>query len=250
MSQIYNALFYQPIFNLLIGLFNFVPGHDVGVAIILLTVIIKLILWPATASAMRSQKALSVIQPKMEELKKQYANDKEGLARATMELYSKEKVSPFSACLPTLIQLPVFIALYQALSHGLQSSGFDKLYPFVTNPGTIKPQLLGLVDLSAPNAVMAILAGVAQYFQAKMMVTSQQPKKAPGAQDEAMLATMNKQMVYMMPVLTVVIAWKLPGGLALYWLVMNLLTIAQQYYFFKKKNGKQPAAAAPAQPAA
>jgi YidC/Oxa1 family membrane protein insertase len=249
MGEIYNAIFYKPIFNLLIFIFNVIPGHDIGAAIILLTVVIKAILWPVTASTMRSQKALSRIQPKMEELKKQYANDKEGLAKATMELYSKEKVSPFSACLPTLIQLPVFIALYQSLSHGLKSSGFENLYPFITNPGMIQPRLFGLLDLSVPNIAMALLAGVSQFFQAKMMVTSQQPKKVPGAQDEAMLATMNKQMVYMMPVLTVVIAWKLPGGLALYWLVMNLLTVVQQYYFFRK-NGKQPAVAAPAQPAA
>jgi len=246
MGEIYNTIFFKPIYNLLIFLFNTIPGADIGVAIILLTVVIKLILWPATASAMRSQKALSVIQPKMEELKKQYAKDKEGLAKATMELYSKEKVSPFSACLPTLVQLPVFIALYQSLSRGLQSSGFEYLYPFVANPGKIEPRLLGMLDLSVPNIALAVLAGVTQYFQAKMMVTSQQPKKTPGAQDEQMLATMNKQMVYMMPVLTVVIAWKLPGGLALYWLVMNLLTIAQQAYFFKK--GKPPAAAAPAAP--
>jgi YidC/Oxa1 family membrane protein insertase len=242
MGELYNAIFYKPIFNLLIFLYHAVPGSDIGIAIILLTVVIKLVLWPLSAKAMRSQKALTDIQPKMEEIRKQYASDKEAQAKALMELYSKEKVSPVSSCLPILVQLPVFIALYSSLSHGLKSSGFELLYPFVANPGTIDPTLLGLLDLAKPSYILAILAGITQYFQAKMMVTKPQPK-APGAKDEDMLATMNKQMLYMMPALTAFIAWSLPGGLALYWLVMNGLTIAQQYFFFKKK--KQPVPALP-----
>lgn len=249
MKEIYYAIFYKPIFNLLIFLYNSIPGSDIGIAIILLTVIIKLVLWPVTAKTMKSQKALTELQPKMEELKKKYAakEQKEELAKAMMELYSREKVSPFSACLPTLVQLPVFIALYQSLSHGLKSSGYEFLYPFISNPGHIDARLFGLLDLSVPSYILAILAGITQYFQAKMMVTRPQPKKVPGAEDETVLATMNKQMLYMMPALTVFISWKLPGGLALYWFTMNLLTVAQQYYFFKKgqKTSSVAAEAAP-----
>jgi len=250
MKEIYYVIFYKPIFNLLIFIYNAIPGHDIGIAIILLTVVIKLVLWPVTAKTMKSQKALADMQPKMEEIKKKYAakDQKEELAKAMMELYSKEKVSPVSACLPTLIQLPVFIALYQALSHGLKSSGYEFLYPFVANPGQIDAQFIGLLSLSAASPVLAVLAGITQYFQARMMITKPQPKKVPGAEDETVLATMNKQMLYMMPALTVFISWKLPGGLALYWLVMNLLTVGQQYYFFKKKP--TPAAAVTAPPAA
>jgi len=244
MVQFYTLIFFQPIYNLLIGLYDLIPGKDIGVAIILLTVIIKMVLWPVTGKAMKSQKALADLQPKMDELKKRLANDKEALGKAMMELYSKEKVSPVSSCLPVLIQLPVFIALYSSLNHVLKSSSFELLYPFVPNPGQIQPTLLGLLDLSVPNYVLAILAGIAQFFQAKMMITRPQPKNTPGAQDEAMLSMMNKQMLYMMPVLTVFIAWKLPGGLALYWLVMNLLTIAQQYLMMKKHKKAQPQPAA------
>ncbi len=250
MKELYYAIFYKPIFNLLIFLYNSIPGGEIGVAIILLTVIIKLVLWPVTAKTMKSQKALTELQPKMEALKKKYAakEQKEELAKAMMELYTQEKVSPFSACLPTLVQLPVFIALYQALSHGLKSSGYEFLYPFIANPGSIDARLFGLLDLSKASPVLAVLAGITQYFQAKMMVTKPPPKKIPGAEDETVLATMNKQMLYMMPALTVFISWSLPGGLALYWLVMNLLTVAQQYYFFKKGHDKTaaPAAAPPA----
>ncbi len=246
MKEIYYILFYKPIFNLLIFLYNSIPGSDIGIAIILLTIILKLILWPVTAKTMKSQKALTELQPKMEALKKQYGakEQKEELAKKMMELYTREKVSPFSACLPTLVQLPVFIALYQALSHGLKSSGYEFLYPFVANPGSIDAAFIGLLDLSVASPILAVLAGITQYFQTKMMTTKPQPKKVPGAEDETVLATMNKQMLYMMPALTVFISWTLPGGLALYWLTMNLLTIAQQAYFFKQGRKTPPAAPA------
>ena len=234
MGALYDAVFYRPIFNLLIGLYNVIPGHDIGITIIIMTVIVKFILWPLQQKALRSQKALQDIQPKMEELKVKYAKDKEALSRAMMELYSKEKVNPLSSCLPLLVQLPVFIALYHALSKGLSSSGFEKLYSFVSPPASIEPTLLGIVDLSTPHIVLALLAGLAQMFQAKMMVTRQQPKKTPGAKDEQMLATMNRQMVYMMPMLTVFIGMQLPGGLSLYWTVMAGLTLVQQMVFFKR----------------
>lgn len=242
LSAFYNAVFYHPIFNLLIGFYNAIPGHDIGLAIILLTVTVKLVMWPLQASALRSQKALTDLQPKVEELKKRYPGkeNQEELAKEMMALYSKEKVNPAASCLPLLIQLPVFIALYHALSAGLKSGGFDALYPFVQNPGTINPTLFGLLDLAVPNPVLAILAGIAQYFQAKMMVTRQQPRGTPGGGDEQMLATMNKQMVYMMPAMTVIIGWTLPGGLALYWFVMSALTVLQQWYFFKKHPAPAP----------
>lgn len=246
-TTLYHVIFYNPIFNLLIALYDFV-GKDIGIAIILLTVAIKLLLWPLSASALRSQRALADIQPKVEELKKKYAGkeQQEELAKAMMALYSQEKVNPASSCLPVLIQLPVFIALYRSLSNGLKSGGFEYLYPFVPHPQIIAPTLLGLVNLSKPSIPLALLAGATQYFQAKMMVTRQQPKGVPGGDDERMMATMNKQMMYMMPALTVVLGWKLPGGLALYWFVMNLLTVLQQHYFFKKKNAGKPSAAIPA----
>ncbi|MFA5092153.1 MAG: YidC/Oxa1 family membrane protein insertase [Candidatus Paceibacterota bacterium] len=240
MIGLFDTILYEPIFNLLIGIYNIIPGHDIGIAIIILTVLVKLALWPVSASALKSQKALTDVQPKLEALKKKYPNkeDKEKLAKEMMELYSKEKVNPMSSCLPLLIQLPVFIALYKSLAQGLQSSGFDSLYSFVANPGTINASLFGIIDLAGVNIYLAVLAAATQFVQAKMMVTRQQPKKTPGSQDEHMLANMNKSMVYMMPVVTLFIGLKFPGGLTLYWLVMNLLTILQQRLFLKKKPGE------------
>jgi YidC/Oxa1 family membrane protein insertase len=236
MSSIFNEIIYRPIFNLLIFLYNVVPFGGIGMAIILLTLLIKILLWPFAQKALKSQKALMDLQPKVDELKKQFGDNKEGMAQALMQLYSREKVSPASSCLPILIQLPLLIALYHALSKGIQSSGFEALYPFIANPGKIDGSFFGLFDLKKASPILALLAGVTQFFQAKMMVSRQQPPsgdKVKGAEDEQMLATMNKQMTYIMPVVTTVIAWNLPGGLGLYWVTTSIFTIVQQHLFFR-----------------
>jgi YidC/Oxa1 family membrane protein insertase len=239
-KTLYNAVFFHPIYNILIGLYDVIPGRDIGLAIIVLTILVKVVLWPVSQKALVSQRALAAMQPKVAELKERYKekDQQEQLAKELMTLYSREKVSPMSSCLPLVIQLPVFLALYASLRAGLHSVGFDHLYPFIPNPGTITPTLLGLVDLSAPNIVLAVMAAITQFFQAKMMVAQQQPKGIPGGKDEEMLASMNRNMLYVMPVMTLFVGIKLPGGLALYWFTMNLLTVVQQRLYFTKKTAE------------
>jgi len=113
--QFFNIVLYQPLLNGLILLYTYLPGHDLGIAVIVLTLIMKLILHPSSLHAIRSQKALSTLQPKVKEIQRKYKDDKQAGARATMELYKKEKISPFSGCLPLLKQLPNLIAIYQSV---------------------------------------------------------------------------------------------------------------------------------------
>ncbi len=235
MSYLFKVVFYQPIFNLLVFLYNIVPGHDLGVAIILLTVLIKLILYPLSQQSIKSQKDLQELQPKIDELKKKYADNKQEMGRAMMELYKENKVNPFSSCLPLLIQLPFLWAVFRVFRDGLKSNSLNLVYPFVGRPEHLNGFSLGFLDLSKPNLVLAILAGIAQFWQAKMLMTRKPAIKSPGAEDENMLAAMNKQMLYFMPVLTVIIGLTLPGGLTLYWFVVTLLTALQQLYIFRKK---------------
>ncbi len=233
------TVLYQPLFNLLIWLYNILPGADIGFAIIALTVLIKSVLWPFSHVALKGQRALQEIQPKIEALKVEYKDDKEKLAKAMMELYQKEKVNPFSSCLPLLIQIPILIALYRVLMDGLQPDKLSALYSFVSNPGSIQANFLGLVDLSKPSIILALLAGAFQFWQTRMLVAKKPPTavaKTSGAKDEAMLASMNKSMVTFMPIMTVVIGVSLPGGLTLYWVAVNLISIAQQYLVFRKKK--------------
>jgi YidC/Oxa1 family membrane protein insertase len=236
MSEIFKIIFYQPILNLLVFLYNIVPGHDIGLAIIIMTVVIKLILLPLSKQSIKSQKSLQELQPKIEEIKQKYANNKEEQGRAMMQLYKENKVNPFSSCLPLLIQLPFLWAVFMVFRAGLSGQSLDLVYSFIYRPEFINTISLGFINLAKPNVILAVLAGLAQFWQAKMMITKRPETKSGGAKDEDMMAIMNKQMVYMMPALTVFIGLSFPGGLALYWLVTTLLTALQQLYLFKQKE--------------
>lgn len=235
MAQLFTIILYQPLLNLLVFIYNIIPGNDFGLAIIILTILIKVLLYPLSLQAIRSQKAMQDLQPKMNEIKIQYKDQKEKQAKAMMDLYKENKVNPFSSCLPLLIQLPFLIAVYQVFIDGLKTTSLKLLYPFISNPGSLNPISLGFFDLSKPNWILAILTGLAQFWQTKMMMTQMPPKEVkntPGAKDEDMMAMMNKQMLYFMPVMTVVIGITLPSGLVLYWMIMTLLTVLQQYVMF------------------
>ena len=238
---IFHTFLYQPILNLLISLYNIIPGGEIGFAIIALTVVIKLILWPLTRSSLKSQKAMQEIQPKLNELKAKHKDDKEALAKAMMELYKNEKVNPLSSCLPLIIQLPILIGLYRVLLNGFGEEHMASLYTFVANPGHINQIFVGTIDLAETSIFLAVLAGIFQFFQTRMLMHRKPPKQVqgtPGAKDETMMAAMNKSMLYFMPVITVVIGATLPGGLTLYWVTVNLVSIIQQVIVFKKKPGE------------
>jgi YidC/Oxa1 family membrane protein insertase len=239
MSGIFQVIFYQPLFNLLIFLYNIVPHHDLGVAIILLTILIKLILLPLSKKSLKSQKALQELQPKLDEIKKQFADKKEELAKATMELYKQNKVNPFSSCLPLLVQLPFLLAVFRVFRDGLKGASMQMLYPFISRPTVINTISFGFLDLSKRSIVLAVLAGAAQYWQSRMMVTKRPKSHIKAAQDEDMMAIMNKQMLIMMPILTVFISLSFPAGLSLYWFVTTLLTGLQQLYIFKNEEIKK-----------
>ncbi len=242
MAHFFEIIFYQPILNLLIWVYNVLPGHDIGWAIIILTLIVKAILYPLSKKSLEAQKALQNLQPKLEELKKTYANDKEGMSRAMMELYKKEKVNPLSSCLPLLIQLPFFWAIFRVFRDELSGKAIGLVYSFIHNPGAINPIAFGFLDFSKPNIVLAVLAGLSQFVQAKMM-PMRPMSKVPGAKDENMMAAMNKQMMYFMPAVTIFICLSLPSGLAFYWFVSTLLMILQQWWMFrdtKKTNDITP----------
>lgn len=236
-ATLYNTIFYQPLLNLLIFLYNVLPGQDIGFAIIVLTVIVKAFLLLPSAQMIRSQKALQAIQPEVDALKQKHGKDKEGLARALMEVYKRNRVNPLSSCFPLLIQLPFLIAVYQVFRAGLSSSEAlaTSLYPFVAHPESIRTTFLWFFDLARPNIPLALLAGAAQFWQTKMLMVPRPPMKVPGSKDEDMAAIMNKQMVYIAPVMTAFISIQLPSGLALYWLITTLLAVVQQLYIFKTK---------------
>jgi len=231
--NLFNKFLYYPLFNLLVLIYNYLPGHDFGLAIILLTVIIRVALYPISVKALNSQRSLQKLQPKLEEIQKKHKNDKEKQAKETLELYRKEKVNPFGGLLLAIVQIPILIALYRVFWQGLEPRELLNLYGFVANPGSINATFFGLVNLAKPNLVLAILAGLFQFWQTKMLLPKT-GKNQPKSNNITML--MQKQMVYFFPVITVIILFKLPSALGLYWTVSSIFSIAQQYLIFREGN--------------
>lgn len=239
-STLFHVILYQPILNIFVFLYNIIPGHDIGVVILLITVLVRAAVYPLMSSSIKSQKSVQDLQPKIAEIKQLYKNDQQKQAAATMQLYKENKVNPFASCLPLLIQLPILIALYMVMRDGLVADNLGKdLYSFMYNPGKLNNISFWIFDMAKPNIVLAVLAGAAQFFQTKAMLVKQPPKNVnEGAKDEQMMAMMNKQMLYFMPVMTVFIGATLPAGLTLYWFFSTVLTWGQQILIYKQQNNK------------
>ncbi len=233
----FNVILYQPLFNALVLLYQFLPGKDFGVAIIVLTIIIRLILYPLMMKSIKSQKAISGLQPKIQEVQQKYKEDKQKQAKEMMSLYQKEKINPFGGCLPFLIQLPVMIALYRVFWRGMDPEAMNQLYGFVPDPGAIDPFFLGAINLSQSILWLAVLAGILQFFQTKMIMAkkNKKPKEKKTNQMAQFSDVMQKQMLYFFPVFTVIILLNLPSAIALYWIITALFSIFQQRLVFKKQ---------------
>lgn len=237
MTQLFHSFIYQPIFNALVFLYDTIPGHDLGIAIILLTVIIRLLLYPLSQKQIESQKKMQEIQPEIKRIQEKYKNDKEKQGRELMNFYKEKKVNPASGCLPLVVQIVFIIALYQALVAGINFTECKDLYSFVACPERIGTSFLGIMDLAKPSLVLAILTAAAQFFQTKMMMAKTKGAAVSGKGDFAQI--MNQQMLYLGPLLTLFIGARFPAGLPLYWLVMTLFMIAQQYWVVTREAGRE-----------
>ncbi len=241
---IFNVVFYQPIYNLLVYLYDVLPFGGIGLAIIIVTILIKGILFPFTFKMLKSQRAMQEIQPKIAAIREKYKDDREKMAMELMEVYKENNVNPMASCLPLLIQLPIFWALYRALRDGVGEIDPELLYSFVPNPGAIESMFLG-INLAEVSIILAVLAAIAQYFQVKRTMAARPIKevaKKEGAKDEALMANMNKMMLYFLPAMTLVIGMtSLPGGVMLYWLATTFLTVILYSIFLPKKKEEKAA---------
>ncbi|MBE3559333.1 MAG: membrane protein insertase YidC [Ktedonobacteraceae bacterium] len=237
-GHLFNLIFTFPIYNGLMLLFYLF--HDFGLSIIVLTVVIKLILFPLTLQQLKSMKANQALQPEMAKIRKKYANDRQAQALAMQQLFKEYGVNPASGCLPLLVQLPVLYGLFYALNTMLQAKTVqavnEHLYPFIPHFSSL-PNInltwftflnegwyisLGHPD---PTHILPILAGVVTFVQLRMS----QPKTPPGTPSDPNTQTM-KTMQYVMPFVTVFIGWTFPAGLALYWTVSSIFQAVQQYF--------------------
>ncbi len=229
MLQFFNAILYTPLFNFLVLLVAIIPGHQVGWAIVILTLLIRVALLPVTIHTARVQVRMRLLQPKIDALRKEHKNDKTLQSQALMNLYKEEKVSPFSSCLPLIVQVVVLVVLYHVFRNGLDTSHFDALYSFTPRPDHINTHFFG-INLATKDAyVLPIVAGLTQLWVARVTYV---PTSNP---DDAM-AMVSKQMVYLAPVMTFVFARSFPAGLPLYWAITNLFSVVQQEYVLKRQG--------------
>ena len=250
MGAIFHGLIYQPLYNILIFLYDFLPGGDFGIAIIVVTLLIKSALIPLSKKQIESQKKMQEIQPELKKIQEKYKDNKEKQTKEVMKFYKENKANPFSGCLPMIIQIVFLIAIYRVIINisnaGLVANA-DDLYSFVKNPGEINKMFLGIISLTSPSFVIAILAAGAQFWQMKMMIAKNKEKevnkkiekkveKNDGKPDFSQI--MNKQMVVLGPMMTLFIGVKFAAGLAIYWLVSTLFAVFQQMYIFKKEDEK------------
>ena len=238
-SDIFNTLLYWPLLNILILLYEYLPGHDFGVAVIVLTILIRLVLYPLMAQTIRSRENLSKLQPKIKDIQEKFKDNQEKQAKEMMNLYREEKISPFSSFLPLLIQLPLLIALFQVFSKGLQIGEMNSLYGFIPHPEAINYVFLGIINLSEVSMPLAILAAVVQFFQIKMQNPKTKIKKT-GKKDKVadFSKIAQKQMPYFLSAFTLIFLSKLPAALGLYLIITSLFSIGQEHIFKKHAQSK------------
>ncbi len=235
MIWIWDTFFYNPLYNLLVYLIDTVPAHDAGVAVVLVTLVVSLILFSISKKAIRTQLKMKEIEPELKKIK-ETIKDKQEQSLATLALYKKNNINPFSGILMALIQIPVLFALYYVFyKGGLPVIHSDILYTFIRVPLNVNMNFLGIMDISKPNLLMAIIAGVAQFIQAQI-VSPKTKKSEKGSMSEDFAHSMNMQMKYVFPVIILMIGAGLPSALPLYWASRSIFMCVQEYVVRMKKK--------------
>jgi YidC/Oxa1 family membrane protein insertase len=257
MSLWYTFL-YQPLVNILIFLYQAL-GNNLGLAIIGATILIRLLLLPIMLPSMRSAQKMQQIKPEFDKLKEKHGNDKQALAKAQMELYQKHGINPAAGLLPMIVQFLVLIALYQAFNKVINPNGGiselnDILYQFIDLPANAtlntnflylnltKPDVfklpfelnLGIVKISTIPGVFLLASAFSQFFSSKILrPATTLNNQATKNDSEDMMFAMQKQMNFLIPLMTIFIGINFPSGLVLYWLTYSLVLIAQQFFIKK-----------------
>jgi YidC/Oxa1 family membrane protein insertase len=225
MHFIWESLLIKPIFNLLIAIYSLLPVRDLGLAVIGVVIVIRLILFPLSKKATRTQFIMQKLQPEVAEIQKKFKGDREAETRALLALYRDHQVNPFSGVFILFLQLPILIALYQVFSKvASHPQNVEFIWSFLPRPEMLTPTFLGFINLASPNVVLAIFAALMQFLQTKSITPSLRPEE----HKEHMLQTaLSRQMLYLGPALTFIILAPLPAILALYWATTSLWSLLE-----------------------
>lgn len=237
LHNIWNILLYKPLVNTLAFLVSIIPGGNIGLAIIVLTLLVKIVLYPLSQRSIESQAKMALLTPELNKIKESGAS-KEEQARQTFELYKKHKTNPFSGCLLVLVQIPIIFALYFVFLKGLKFDG-GVLYPFVHIPEGLNMSFFGVADIGGKSVFLAVLAGASQYLQAHFMPKPNSANVKSGSFQDSFSKSMHTQMKYVFPFVVTFIAYSISGAVALYWITSNLFSAGQQVYAQKKSSRYQ-----------
>jgi YidC/Oxa1 family membrane protein insertase len=231
-SAVFHALIYEPLYNGLVFLVDVIPVHDVGIAVIILTIIVRFILFPLSKRAITTQIEMKKIAPKVEEIKEKYKDRREEQGRAILALYREHGVRPFASFALLFLQLPVLIGLYWVFAFGgLPEVDAALLYSFVPVPDGVNMMFLGLVPMNGHSILLAALAGISQFAYTRLSMGHRtSPAKPAGASFSADMArSMDIQMRYVLPVVIGTFSYFLVAAAPLYWATSNLFMIGQEY---------------------
>jgi YidC/Oxa1 family membrane protein insertase len=243
-SNLFHILIYKPLYNSLIFLINIIPGHDLGIAIIILTFAVRLIVWPLTHRSITTQRKIKELEPEISKIKRKFKKDRQEQTKKIMELYKIHGISPFSGFLLLFIQFPILIALYSLLRKGVEFRAED-LYSFISLPAQIKVMFLGLIDTTKPDFWIAGLAGLSQFFQIKFSYPKGLKGESLKTRTNAssfrtqLQRSMSFQMKYIMPLFIFWIAYRFSSGLALYWTTSNIFAILHEVLVSRKNGNKK-----------
>lgn len=240
----FDTIFVQPLMNILFFIYGIIPGHDFGVAVIIMTVLIRFAMWPVMAKQLHSQKKMQALQPEIAKIRAETKGDKQQESARLMELYKEKEINPLASCLPLVIQLPFLIALFAVFSRATQ--GIEVVAPLlygpvknlswiqqvIQNPSLFSAELFGFINLAAKNnIILALLAGATQYYQVWQITPRNVDSSDPSA-------AANKMMTWMFPLVTAWIGYTLVAALPLYWAVSNGISILQQTLTMREEVDK------------
>ncbi len=248
-STFYHGI-YDPLYNGLVYLVDIVPAHDIGIAIILLTILVKIVLFPLSKQAVRTQMAMREIAPDIEKLKAKYKDKQEEQARAIFALYKEKGIRPFSSFFLILIQFPILFGLYWVFwKGGLPNVDPSILYSFVPVPESVNMEFLGLADMRERSIFLAALAGGTQLIYARLSM-GPRTKMATSPVEQSFSSDMARsfdlQARYVLPLIVAGIAYTVAGAVPLYWTTSNLFMIVQEFLMGRRfsDSGSKPSGTA------
>lgn len=240
-TYIWHTIFFDPIYNTLIFFVDTVRGGDVGVAIIATVILVKTVLLPLSIKAAQTQKIMRELDPKLKDLKEKYKDDKQKQAQEMMQLYKEFNLNPFASILLMFLQIPIILALYFAVYSGggvaLPNINIDLLYSFIAQPSVVTTNFIGLIDITGRSIVLAIGAGITQFIFTSMTLPKLAAREVDAGPNfkEDFMRNMHVQMKYVMPVIIAGVAYTISAAIALYFMVSNLVGIAQEFYVRKHR---------------